>query len=223
MSAVFSGTDRRTVSSLTRWLLTRCCRGNALPKSEAILSSNTCRFSSAGSNMKVDPNIIPACLCLSDRTRTISWGVMEHAHPDHPDRFTYYHQALCKDGLTGSHYWEVEWDGGVVEVAVAYKDISRKGSGKDCCFGHNGLSWKLVCFPTGCTFWHDNLFNAQIPPVHSRKVGVHLDYPRGTLCFYGVCGDGSLTLLHRVKTTFSKPLYPGFCVDLGSTLKICNI
>ncbi|XP_042268234.1 E3 ubiquitin-protein ligase TRIM47-like [Thunnus maccoyii] len=178
---------------------------------------------SSYSKVEVDPNTVAACLCLSDGNREISWSGNDQAHPDHTDRFTYYHQALGKVGLTGRHYWEVEWDVGLVEVAVAYKNIQRKGSGKDCSFGHNNHSWKLVCFPSGCTFWHNNLHIGQIPPARSRKVGVHLDYKEGILCFYSISGLGDLTLLHKIKSTFTKPLYPGFCVDLGSTLKICRI
>lgn len=173
--------------------------------------------------VEVDPNTIAACLCLSDGNREISWSGSDQAHPDHTDRFTYHNQVLCKDGLTGRHYWEVEWDVGIVEVAVAYKHIQRRGSGKECCFGHNNLSWKLVCSPSGCEFWHNNLRKGQIPVAHSRKVGVHLDYEAGNLHFYSISGFGDLTLLHQVKTTFTEPLYPGFTVDLGSTLKICNI
>lgn len=177
----------------------------------------------AETKVEVDPNTVAACLSLSERNREISWSGSDQAHPDHTDRFTYYHQALCKDGLTGRHYWEVEWDVGIVEVAVAYKHIQRKGSGKDCCFGHNNLSWKLVCSPSGCTFWHNNLHNGQIPPARSRKVGVHLDFEEGILSFYSVCDLEDMTLLRQIKTTFTEPLYPGFCVDLGSTLKICDI
>lgn len=175
------------------------------------------------SNMEVDPNTVAACLHLSDGNREISWGESDQAHPDHPDRFTVFHQALCKDSLTRDHYWEVEWDGGIVEVAVSYKDIKRKGSGKDCCFGHNKLSWKLVCSPSGCTFWHNKLHKANIPPACSRRVGVYLDYRAGLLCFYSVSVSGRFTCLHQTKTIFTEPLYPGFCVDLGSTLKICKL
>lgn len=177
----------------------------------------------ADSNVEVDPNTVAACLSLSDRNREISWSGVDQAHPDHPDRFTYFNQALCQKGLTGSHYWEVEWDGGVVELAVSYKNIKRKGSGKDCCFGHNNLSWKLICSSSGCRFWHDNIHKGNIPPVHSRRVGIHLDYEAGSLSFYNVSDPDTLTLLHQIQTTFTKPLYPGFSVDLGSTLKICNI
>lgn len=173
--------------------------------------------------VEVDPNTVAAYLCLSDRNREVSWGDRDQAHPDHPERFTFYHQALCKEGLKGIHYWEVEWDGGVVDLAISYKGVERKGSGKSCSFGHNELSWKLTCSSSGCTFWHNSLHKGQIPPVLSRRVGIHLDYKAGTLCFYGVSGSDHLTLLHKIQTTFTEPPYPGFSVDLGSTLKICNI
>ncbi|CAJ1057347.1 E3 ubiquitin-protein ligase TRIM47-like [Xyrichtys novacula] len=173
--------------------------------------------------VEVDPNTVAACLCLSDTNSEISWGCQDQAHPDHPDRFTFYHQALCKTGLTRSHYWEVEWDGGVVDLAVSYKGIQRKGSGKECSFGHNNLSWKLTCTSSGCTFWHNSLHKSRIQPVISRKVGIHLDYEAGTLSYYSISDGNFFTLLHQVQTTFTEPLYPGFCVDLGSTLKICNI
>ncbi|XP_030586858.1 tripartite motif-containing protein 16-like [Archocentrus centrarchus] len=175
------------------------------------------------SKVEVDPNTVAACLHLSDTKKEISWCERDQAHPDHPNRFTYFNQALCKEGLRGNHYWEVEWDGGIVEVAVSYKGIERKGSGKDCCFGHNALSWKLICFPSGCTFWHNNLHKGQIPPAHSHKVGVHLDYEEGKLAFYSISGPDSFTLLHQIQTTFTEPLYPGFSVDFGAKLKICNI
>ncbi|XP_023271188.1 tripartite motif-containing protein 47-like [Seriola lalandi dorsalis] len=175
------------------------------------------------SEVEVDPDTVAAFLSLSKCNREISWSDRDQAHPDHHERFTYYHQALCKKGLQGNHYWEVEWDGGIVEVAVSYKGIKRKGSGQDCCFGHNHLSWKLTCSPSGCTFWHDNLHKGQIPPARSRRVGVHLDYEAGMLDFFSVHNSDRLMLLHRSQTTFTEPLYPGFSVDLGATLKICNI
>ncbi|XP_059190950.1 tripartite motif-containing protein 16-like [Centropristis striata] len=175
------------------------------------------------STVEVDPNTIAACLCLSNRNREMSWGETSQAHPDHPARFTVYPQALCKNKLTYSHYWEVEWDGGIVDLAVSYKCIERKGSGKDCSFGHNKISWKLTCTSSGCTFWHNNLHKGQIPPVLSRRVGIHLEYDEGTLSFYSVSDSDTLKVLHQIRTTFTEPLYPGFSVDLGSTLKICNI
>ncbi|KAM9351961.1 tripartite motif-containing protein 16-like [Symphorus nematophorus] len=175
------------------------------------------------SKVELDPNTVTACLCLSDGNRALSWGGSDQAHPDHPDRFTFYHQALGKNGLTKHHYWEVEWDGGIVDVAVSYKGIQRKGSGKDCSFGHNNLSWKLFCSSSSCMFWHNGLYKGQIAPACSRRLGVCLDYEAGILGFYSVSEPDTLTLLHQIQTTFTEPLYPGFSVNLGSVLKICNI
>ncbi|XP_075993629.1 uncharacterized protein LOC142988366 [Genypterus blacodes] len=175
------------------------------------------------SNMEVDPNTVAACLHLSDGNREISWGDVDQAHPDHPDRFSVFNQALCKASLSRDHYWEVEWDGGIVAVAVSYKGIKRKGLGNDSCFGHNQLSWKLVCSPSGCTFWHNKLHRANIPPACSRRVGVYLHHTAGMLYFYSVSHSGSFTCLHQTQAMFTEPLYAGFSVDLGSTLKICKL
>ncbi|XP_043981535.1 E3 ubiquitin/ISG15 ligase TRIM25-like isoform X1 [Gambusia affinis] len=170
----------------------------------------------------LDPNTVHACLYMANTKRELSWGITGQAHPDHPDRFSHFYQSLCQDDLQENHYWEVEWDGGVIEVAVSHKGIRRKGQSKDSCFGHNKLSWKIICSPSGCTFWHNSLHKGLIPPAQSRRVGVHLEYNEGKLSFYSVSRCGKLTLLHRVQTTFSEPLYPGFSVDLGASLTICK-
>ncbi|KAK2842025.1 hypothetical protein Q5P01_012225 [Channa striata] len=175
------------------------------------------------SEVQVNPCTVAAHLWLSDSNRQISCSDEDQGHPDHPDRFTYYPQALCTKGLEDNHYWEVEWDGGIVDLAVSYIGIKRKGSWNDCCFGHNDLSWKLTCTPSGCTFWHNNLHKGQIPPALSRRVGMHLNFKAGMLSFYSVSASDQLTLLHQIRTTFTEPLYPGFSVDLGATLNICNI
>ncbi|XP_015237766.1 PREDICTED: E3 ubiquitin/ISG15 ligase TRIM25-like [Cyprinodon variegatus] len=172
---------------------------------------------------ELDPNTVHACLYMTNTKRELSWGITGQAHPDHPDRFTTFYQSMCKKGLKGNHYWEVEWDGGVIEVAVSYKGIQRKGNDNGCCFGHNKLSWKIICYPSSCTFWHNNLHKSLIPPAQSRRVGVHLQYAEGKLSFYSVSSSGSLSLLHQVQTTFTEPLYPGFTVDLGAFLKICTL
>ncbi|XP_026220411.1 E3 ubiquitin-protein ligase TRIM47-like isoform X3 [Anabas testudineus] len=195
-----------------------------IPRLQQEISSRTgLFFANKRTKVEVDPCTVAACLCLSDSDRKILWSDRDQGHPDHPDRFTYYHQALCKDGLQGNHYWEVKWDGGIIELAVSYKSIKRKGSGKECRFGHNNVSWKLICSPSGCMFWHNNLHKGQIPVVDSRRVGIHLDYEEGRLSFYSVSDRDTLTLLHHIQTTFTEPLYPGFAVDLGATLEICNI
>ncbi|KAL1005106.1 hypothetical protein UPYG_G00054580 [Umbra pygmaea] len=50
------------------------------------------------------------------------------------------------------------------------------------------------------------------------RVGVYLDHRAGTLSFYSV--SDTMTLLHRVQTTFTQPLYPGFYVYDGTSVEI---
>ncbi|KAJ8278249.1 hypothetical protein GJAV_G00085560 [Gymnothorax javanicus] len=54
------------------------------------------------------------------------------------------------------------------------------------------------------------------------RIGVYLDHRAGTLSFYSV--SDTMTLLHRVQTTFTQPLYPGFWVyNCGSCVKLCDL
>ncbi|KAL0978831.1 hypothetical protein UPYG_G00176270 [Umbra pygmaea] len=111
--------------------------------------------------LTLDPNTANQNLCLSEENRKVTRSDEVQSYPDHPDRFTYYEQVLCKEGLSGVCYWEVEWSGGV---------------------------------------------------------GVYLDHRAGTLSFYSV--SDTMTLIHRVQTIFTQPLYPGFNVFSGRSVKI---
>uniref|UniRef100_A0A8D0D2Q4 Tripartite motif-containing protein 16-like n=1 Tax=Sander lucioperca TaxID=283035 RepID=A0A8D0D2Q4_SANLU len=127
------------------------------------------------------------------------------AHTRHLDRFTYWRQVLSRESLTGRCYWEVERRGGV-SVAVAYKNISRAGRKNECRFGRNDKSWVLDCNNNSYTFWSNNVQTPVSGPESSR-VGVYLDHSAGILSFYSV--SETMTLLHRVQTTFTQPLYAG--------------
>ncbi|XP_034148001.1 tripartite motif-containing protein 16-like [Esox lucius] len=167
--------------------------------------------------LTLDPNTTNQYLCLSEENRMVKWGDKVQSYPDHPDRFTSYKQVLCREGLSGVCYWEVEWSGGRVDVAVSYKEITRKGDGYKCVFGNNDQSWMLFCSTSRCCFIHNNT-RTDIPVPRSSRVGVYLDHKAGTLSFYSV--SDTMTLLHRVQTTFTKPLYPGFYVHYGMSVKI---
>ncbi|KAL1005177.1 hypothetical protein UPYG_G00055560 [Umbra pygmaea] len=163
--------------------------------------------------LTLDPNTAHQNLCLSEGNRKVTWSNKNQSYPDHPDRFTSYSQVLCREGLSGVCYWEVEWSGTGVGVAVSYKEISRKGYGDECRFGFNDQSWLLSCSTSSCWFYHNNN-RTDIPVPCSSRVGVYLDHRAGTLSFYSV--SDTMTLLHRVQTTFTQPLYPGFYVYDGS-------
>ncbi|XP_036389122.1 tripartite motif-containing protein 16-like [Megalops cyprinoides] len=178
--------------------------------------------------LTLDPNTAHRNLRLSNRNRVVTRVRETQPYPDHPERFDRWQQVLCREGLSGRCYWEAEWSGSEVSIAVSYKGISRKGASADCGLGQNDKSWSLKCSRSTYSFWHNNK-STEIPVPPSSTIGVYLDHRAGTLSFYSI--SDTVTFLHRVQTTFTQPLYPGFWVyfnifDLNdsteSSIKLCN-
>lgn len=141
-------------------------------------------------------------------------------YPDHPERFDWWAQVLCQEPLNARCYWEAEWTGvHGVDIAVSYRDITRKGEGDECSFGYNKQSWSLDCAILKYAFAHDKVETEILAPV-SHRIGVYLDYKAGVLSFYSI--SDSMTLLHRTETKFTHPLYAGFGLYQGSIVKICQ-
>ncbi|XP_030259509.1 tripartite motif-containing protein 16-like [Sparus aurata] len=156
----------------------------------------------------LDPNTANTLLLLSEGNRKVTFITQHQSYSSHPDRFTdYYCQVLSRESLTGRCYWEVELRGTGVIVAVAYKNISRAGN--ECGFGRNDKSWSLYCDNDSYNFYHNKVQTPVSGPRTSR-VGVYLDHSAGILSFYSV--SETMTLLHRVQTTFTQPLYAGVWV-----------
>ncbi|XP_039635150.1 tripartite motif-containing protein 16-like isoform X1 [Perca fluviatilis] len=173
------------------------------PKTRAGFLKHSCEIT-------LDPNTANTRLLLSEGNRKATFIIHQQSYSSHPDRFTVYLQVLSREGLTGRCYWEVERRGrGGVDVAVAYKNISRAGRSDECRFGRNDKSWVLVCNNNKYTFWSNNVQTPVSGPESSR-VGVYLDHSAGILSFYSV--SETMTLLHRVQTTFTQPLYAGLMV-----------
>ncbi|XP_034534656.1 tripartite motif-containing protein 16-like [Notolabrus celidotus] len=156
--------------------------------------------------LTLDPNTANTQLLLSDGNRRATRKQEEQSYSSHPDRFTSWCQVLSREGLSGRCYWEVELRGDRVKVAVAYKNISRAGDSEDCVFGFNDKSWMLECYNDSYYFWF-NKVNTPVSGPQSSRVGVYLDHRAGILSFYSV--SETMTLLHRVQTTFTQPLYAG--------------
>ncbi|KAM6908911.1 LOW QUALITY PROTEIN: tripartite motif-containing protein 16-like [Xenentodon cancila] len=163
------------------------------------------KFLKYSKQITLDPNTKNTYLVLSEENRKVTLLNKQKSYSSHPDRFTYWFQVLSKQSLTGRFYWEVEWRGGEVRVAVAYKNISRAGNSYECGFGYN-KSWSLRCETNSCTLWCGNIKTSVSGP-RSFRVGVFLDHKAGLLSFYSV--SETMTLLHRVQTTFTQPLYAG--------------
>ncbi|XP_030609473.1 tripartite motif-containing protein 16-like [Archocentrus centrarchus] len=169
----------------------------------------------------LDPNTANRKLLLSEGNRKAILMKQKQSYSDHPDRFTFYNQVLSRESLTGRCYWEVEWRGGGLCVSVAYKSIGRAWYSDECVFGGNDKSWSLRCDTNSYTYYFKNLPNPVSGPRSSR-VGVYLDHSAGILSFYSV--SETMTLLHRVQTTFTQPLYAGLllfeCGDSAELVKL---
>ncbi|XP_022625773.1 tripartite motif-containing protein 16-like [Seriola dumerili] len=169
----------------------------------------------------LDPNTAHTHLLLSEGNRKATVMSQQQSYSSHPDRFTSYWQVLSRESLTGRCYWEVEWRGKGVNVAVAYKNISRAGSSKECGFGYNHKSWVLDCYQNSFSFRFNNI-RTPVSGPRSSRVGVYLDHRAGVLSFYSV--SGTMTLLHRVQTTFTQPLYAGLeFYFYGDTAELCKL
>ncbi|XP_038125834.1 tripartite motif-containing protein 16-like protein isoform X2 [Cyprinodon tularosa] len=164
----------------------------------------------------LDPNTTSIQLLLSEECRKVTFKKKSLPYSDHPDRFTFYDQVLSIQRLTGRCYWEVEWKAEVTNLAVAYKDISRDGTSDECMFGFNDKSWVLRCHTKGYLSLHNSVRTPVPGPVSSR-IGVYLDHRAGILSFYSV--SETMTLLHRVQTRFTQPLYAGTGFGVHDTAK----
>ncbi|XP_076737393.1 neoverrucotoxin subunit alpha-like [Maylandia zebra] len=176
--------------------------------------------------LTIDTNTVNTKLQLSDNNRKVTRVEEVQSYPDHPDRFDVYEQLLCRNGLTGRCYWEVEWRGGV-DISVSYRSIRRKGDSDDCVFGWNDQSWSLWCSDDGPGYVRHNkrqtFISSSSSSSVSNRAAVYVDCPAGTLSFYRVSSD-TLIHLHTFNTTFTQTLYPGFrfsSLFLGSTVSLC--
>ncbi len=157
-------------------------------------------------------------LCLSENNRVITYTYTEQPYPAHPDRFDVF-QVLCRESVYGGCYWEIEWSGSVL-ISVSHKSLSTKGWGNESVFGYNDKSWSLSCSPSRYSFIHNNIVTKlPVQPINCRRIGVFVDHGAGTLSFYSI--SDTMSLIHTEQITFTQPLYPGFLVDYGSSVKLC--
>ncbi|KAM9358688.1 finTRIM family, member 86 [Symphorus nematophorus] len=171
-----------------------------------------------------DPNTVYRHVQLSDGGCKATMRAENLNPPDHPERFQFWRQVLCREPLAGSpYYWEVEWTGQKVTIGVAYKEMERKGSDDQSRLGHNALSWSLNWSGTGFSFWH-NKQEKLLGSPKARRIGVYLDQHAGILAFYRI-SHNQADLIHLHQTQFSGPLYPGirFWAGVGSTVTVCKL
>ncbi|CAL8279787.1 unnamed protein product [Merluccius merluccius] len=185
--------------------------------------------------LTLDPNTAHRGLSLSEDHRKVKWVGEDQSHPDHPERFDYWDQVLCREGLTGRCYWEVERRG-TVYIGVTYRGITRRGESADSGLGRNNKSWCLICYDNGYNARYNGCSTViSLPPPDSTRVGVYVDRPAGSLSFYrvspGVGGSShTLTHIHTFWTTFTQEdLLPGFRLwsgsdyGSGSSVSLCEL
>nr|XP_019963561.1 PREDICTED: NACHT, LRR and PYD domains-containing protein 3-like [Paralichthys olivaceus] len=170
--------------------------------------------------LSLDPNTAHKDLALS-KENTKADRSTPQSYPDHRERFDFWRQVLCQEGLSGRCYWETEWSGKTF-IGVAYRRMCRKGEGGDSWLGRNDSSWGLSCTNDSFRVVHNATNTALTITPSSNKVAVFLDWSGGTLSFYLVSSCGSLTLLHTFQTSFTDAVYPGFHLGwVGATITLC--
>ncbi|XP_078143014.1 NLR family CARD domain-containing protein 3-like isoform X2 [Centroberyx gerrardi] len=174
--------------------------------------------------LTLDPNTANRNLFLSEDNRKVTLVREEQPYPDHPERFDYWRQLLCRNGLTGRCYWEVERKG-TVHIGVTYRGIRRRGTSVDCWLAGNEKSWSLFCSGDYYSACHNNR-SIVIPSLSSSdsdRVAVYVDWSAGSLSFYRVSSD-TLIHIHTFHSTFTEPLYPafgfGFRSESGSSVSL---
>uniref|UniRef100_A0A3Q3GCN5 B30.2/SPRY domain-containing protein n=1 Tax=Labrus bergylta TaxID=56723 RepID=A0A3Q3GCN5_9LABR len=187
--------------------------------------------------LTLDPNTAHRNLKLSDNNREVTHVTEDQSYPEHPDRFEYWYQLLCRNGLTGRCYWEVEWRGDV-DISVSYRGITRKGDSDDYGLGSNNQSWSLTCWSddgypacgriTDLPLYSSSVSNRVTDLLLSsssvsNRVAVYVDCPAGSLSFYTVSSDTPIHL-YTFNTTFTEPLYPGFRLwSDDSSVSLCSL
>uniref|UniRef100_A0A8C8HGT3 Uncharacterized protein n=1 Tax=Oncorhynchus tshawytscha TaxID=74940 RepID=A0A8C8HGT3_ONCTS len=173
--------------------------------------------------LTLDLNTAHKNLLLSKDNKEAVWKDVALPYPDHPERFVNNAVVLCREALSGCCYWEVEWSGVQVVMGVAYKGINRKKCPShdhfDWILNFHEQTWSLDVF--GRCVWENTKQTKQLPFWPSKKIGLYLDHKAGTLTFYNI--TDTMTLLYRVQTTFTQPLYPVFWIKVQSRMKLCRM
>ncbi|CAL8290697.1 unnamed protein product [Lota lota] len=186
--------------------------------------------------LTLDPNTAHRRLSLSEDNRKVTRVGEDQSYPDHPERFDYWSQVLCREGLTGCCYWEVAWEGGV-DIGVTYRGITRRGGGGDSSLGENNKSWSLHCddddgddVDVSYSAWYNGSRTViRLPPPGSNRVGLYLDRRAGTLSFYRVSPDvggssDTLTHIYTFQSTFTQEdLLPGFVLWGSASVSLCGL
>lgn len=121
--------------------------------------------------------------------------------------------------VRGRHYWEVEVDDGTeFRIGVASEDTERNSY-----LGANNTSWCMRHILTPTRHKFEFLHNGWTPDlritVNPVRIGVALDYNRGTLSFFNVDLEQHL---HTFQCHFRNYVHPCFGLDNPGALTVHN-
>ncbi|XP_072236982.1 fibronectin type III and SPRY domain-containing protein 2 [Leuresthes tenuis] len=121
--------------------------------------------------------------------------------------------------VRGRHYWEIEVDDGTeFRIGVAYEDTERTSY-----LGANSTSWCMRHILSPTRHKYEFLHGGWSPDlritVHPVRIGVALDYDRGTLSFFNVNLEQHLHTFHCHFQTF---VHPCFSLDNPGALTVHN-
>ncbi|KAJ8250110.1 hypothetical protein COCON_G00233260, partial [Conger conger] len=140
-----------------------------------------------GCRLTLDPNTAHRELSLSEGNRKVTHTPgREEPYSDHPERFEFLPQVLCREIVCERCYWEADYsvsERGGVNIAVTYKGINRKGRSADCEFGWIKNSWSLVCYNHSYFLRHNyNRTPLPAPPSPYHRAGVCDDGAGAGVC-----------------------------------------
>lgn len=145
---------------------------------------------------------------LQNNSKVNNASPWQQSYPEHPERFEHWRQVLSEESFyMGRHYFEVEFKGEVIYIGVTYNSIDRKGTESNSTITGNDFSWTLKWNGKEFSAWHSDV-ETPLKTEKFSRIGVYINYQRGTVGFYGV--KDTMTLLHRFEGTFSEPLYAAF-------------
>uniref|UniRef100_A0A8D3ASP9 Fibronectin type III and SPRY domain containing 2 n=1 Tax=Scophthalmus maximus TaxID=52904 RepID=A0A8D3ASP9_SCOMX len=121
--------------------------------------------------------------------------------------------------VRGRHYWEVEVDDGTeFRIGVSYEDTERNSF-----LGANKTSWCMRHILSPSRHKYEFLHNGWSPDlritVNPVRIGVALDYERGTLSFFNVALEQHL---HTFHCHFQNYVHPCFSLDNPGALTVHN-
>ncbi|KAL7869751.1 hypothetical protein AOLI_G00137390 [Acnodon oligacanthus] len=136
-------------------------------------------------------------------TNTTPW---QHGYQERPERFLHWKQVMATQSFyQGRHYFEVDISGEGIHIGVTNASIMRQSANNDGCLTGHSASWCLQWNGRGFSAWNEGQ-ETPITAPKSTRLGVYLDFARGSVAFYAV--NGGVTLLHQYQAELKEPLYP---------------